>query len=184
MIDNKWQHGPVYFEGLELGPVLSHHDGLLPFRVVLDPGVGTEVILVLHDQTDFMNKLKSIMPFRLFLKTGLARNEFGPLGFLLFWIQDPANPSDYVVAYDVYLNPTEQVQLKLWRDLASQTHWHLFLVGAAGKQEELFEFENGFGLNEFVADVDERCRGIEMVDFYLARDEFANKHSVRDIFNM
>jgi hypothetical protein len=99
-----------------------------------------------------------------------------------FWIEDPQNPLDYVVAYDV--NPTEEVQLILWRDLAAQTHWHLFLVGASGEQEEFFEFENCYRLDEFVAAVEGGCQGIEMVDFYRARDEFGKEHSVRDMFNM
>jgi hypothetical protein len=184
VIDNKWQHGPTRFKVPDLGPVFPQFEGLLPLRVVLDPDVGSEVVLILHDQTDFMDRLKNVKPFRLHTKTGVARNEYGPVGFILFWIEDPENPLDYVVAYDVYVNPTKEAQLSLWRDLAAQTHWHLFLVGARGEQEDLFEFENCYALDEFVKGVETACRGTEMVDFYRATHEFGKRHSVRDIFNM
>ncbi|MGI8732803.1 MAG: hypothetical protein ACR2LM_05815 [Pyrinomonadaceae bacterium] len=65
-----------------------------PFYLVLDPEVGNEVVLILRDGTDFMNKLKATKPFRLFVKTGFAKNQFGPLGCLLFWVQDPATPTE------------------------------------------------------------------------------------------
>ncbi len=183
IVRNKWRHGPVRFEALQLGPVLSEYDGLLPFYVVLDPEVGTEVILIIRDQTDFMNTLKAVSPFRLHLKTGFGRNDYGPFGFFLFWIQDPANTSEYVVAYDTYVNPTNDIQLKLWRALAAQTHWHLFLVGASGEQEGFFEFENSYGLNEALNVLEQASSDISMDDFYRAKQEFQSDYSVTDLFN-
>jgi hypothetical protein len=84
VLDNKWRHEPTRFEIPYLGPVLSQFDGLLPIRVALDPDVGSEVVLFLHDQTDFMDRLKNVKPFLLHTKTGVARNEYGPVGFILF----------------------------------------------------------------------------------------------------
>ncbi|MGI8732802.1 MAG: hypothetical protein ACR2LM_05810 [Pyrinomonadaceae bacterium] len=60
----------------------------------------------------------------------------------------------------------------------------MLLVGAAGKQEDFFEFENSYDLDEFMLTIYENCEGIEMVDFYRARDEFAKDHSIRQIFDM
>lgn len=180
ILRNKWTGGPVRFDGLGL---LPEYDGLLPFYAELDPEVGTEVILTIRDQTDFMNTLKATRPFRLFLKPGIAGNEYGPLGFLLFWIQSPANTSDYLVSYDIYVNPNNDAQLKLWRALAGQTHWHLFLVGARGEQEDFFEFENSYGLNEALDDFEQAFDGIVMLDYVQAVQEFHNKHSVRDLFD-
>lgn len=184
MLQNKWRHGSTRFDIPDFGPVLNQFDGLMPFYVVLDPDIGREVVLILRDRTDFMNTLKATKPFQLFVKTGLVRNEYGPLGFLLFWIQDPKNPNNYVVAYDMYLNPTEEVQIELWSDLASQTHWHLILVGANEQQEDFFEFANCYGLDEFLMTVYEGCEGVEMIDFYRAREEFGQQHSIRQMFDM
>ncbi|SRR6266446_1161518 len=184
MLQNKWRHGSTRFDIPDFGPVLNQFDGLMPFYVVLEPDIGREVVLILRDRTDFMNTLKATKPFRLFVKTGLVRNEYGPLGFLLFWIQDPQNPKDYVVAYDMYLNPTEEVQIQLYADLASQTHWHLILVGPSGEQEDFFEFENCYGLEKFVSSVRQGCKGIPMIDFYRAREEFGRENNLRQIFEM
>ena len=149
-VNNKWLHGPIRFEIPNL-PALSVFDGFIPVYLVLDPDVGKEVVFFLNDRTEFINTLKATKPFRLFVKTGLARNEFGSLGFLLFWIQNPNKPDDYVAAYDMYVNPTDDLQLQLWRDLAAQTHWHIFLVGPSRKQEDFFEFENSYGIQGFVS---------------------------------
>lgn len=184
MLENKWQHGPARFEIPDLGPMLRGFDGLLPVYLELDADVGREVVLILQDHTSFIDTLKATRPFRLFVKSGLARNEFGPIGFLLFWIQNPAKLNAYVAAYDMYLNPTDEAQIQLWSDLATQTHWHLLLLGATGQQEDFFEFENCYDLDEFLMAVYEGCEAIEMVDFYQATEKFGKEHSIQDIFLM
>lgn len=72
MLQNKWRHGPTRFDIPDFGPVLNQFDGLMPFYLVLDPDIGREVVLILRDRTDFMNRLKATKPFRLFVKTGLV----------------------------------------------------------------------------------------------------------------
>ena len=181
--NNKWSHGPTSFEIPDL-PVLDLFDGFIPSYLILDPAVGKEVVLLLNDRTEFINTLKTTKPFRLFVKTGLARNEYGSLGFLLFWIQNPKKPDDYVVAYDMYVNPTDEVQVQLWRDLAAQTHWHVVLVGPKREQEDFFEIENCYGLDEFVQAVRQGCKDIPMIDFYRAREQFGRENSLRQIFEM
>lgn len=181
LLDNKWRHGPTRFEIPEL-PFLNLFDGFIPIYLVLDPDVGKEVVLFLNDRTEFIDTLKATKPFRLFVKTGLARNEYGSLGFLLFWIQNPKNPDDYVAAYDMYVNPTDEGQIQLWGDLAAQTHWHVVLVGPKREQEDFFEFENCYGLDEFVHAVRQGCKDIPMIDFFKAREKFGQEHSIRDLF--
>ncbi len=79
---------------------------------------------------------------------------------------------------------TEEVQIQLYADLASQTHWHLILVGASGEQEDFFEFENCYGLKEFISSVRQGCKGIPMIDFYRAREQFGRQNSLREIFEI
>lgn len=85
---------------------------------VLDADVGEAVALCLQDQTPFMEELRRIRPFRLMLKAGVGRNEFGPLCFMVFWIFSPADPGEAFAACGVSLNPH------------------------SGEQRDLFEFEN------------------------------------------
>ena len=181
-IRNKWGHGSTRFELASLG-LLGDSEGMLPFMVILDEDVGREVVLVIRDNTEFMDQLRRVTPFTLKLKTGVARNDYAPLGFLLFWIENPIDRSEPFAAYDLYINPTQFDQLKVWRTLGAQTHWHLFLIGESGEQEGFFEFENRYGLVEAVETVEKACLGIEMVDFMEAKRVFEEQHSIMDLFH-
>ena len=147
-VNTKWTHGNARFNHPALTDFIGIGDGFFPLPTILDLTIGKEVVLYLRDQTPFMDALCRVRPFRLMLKTGVARNEFGPLAFLLFWVPNPENPTQAFTEYDVYLNPHSQAQVETWWHLAAQTHWHLFLIGDGGEQKDFFEFENIFTLND------------------------------------
>jgi len=159
-------------------------DGFFPIKAALDADVGDEIVLFLRDQTPFMEELCRVRPFRLMLKAGAGRNEYGPLCFMVFWIPNPDHPNEAFAAYDVYLNPHSEVQLATWRELAAQTHWHLFLIGAGGEQREFYEFENIFKLNDTLDAAVEACGPIQLVDFNRAKAKFMQEHSVDDLLRM
>jgi hypothetical protein len=131
-----------------------------------------------------MVELRQVNPFRLMLKSGCARNEFGPLVFFLFWVQNPLNPASAFAAWDCYLNPKNPVQMGLWRKLASQSHWHLILVGSRNQQENFFEFENDHGLAASLDTVEKACQDIATIDFSRAKARFMAEHSIDDLFAM
>ena len=45
-----------------------------------------------------------------------------PIGTFGFERLEPEKPDDYIAAYDMYVNPTDEVQIQLWSDLAAQTN--------------------------------------------------------------
>jgi hypothetical protein len=184
MKNNKWRHGPTRFEVVDLDFLVGPRDGLIPVPIRLDPEIGEEVVLLLRDQTPFMQQLKRVRPFQLFLKVGAGKNRFGPVPFLLFYVPNPADDSQPFVAYDLYLNPNSESQVAQWRKLANQTHWHVFLVGAGNQQEDFFEFENTFRLGESLDSIEAVCKNIQMVDFDRAKAEFGDKHSIKDLYRM
>ncbi len=159
-------------------------DGFLPLPVVLDPAVGEDVALFVRDQTPFMEELSRVKPFRLMVKNGCARNEFGPVVFLLFWVENPMIPGTPFAAWDCYLDPKNDSQVRMWRALASQTHWHLFLIGTAGQQRGFFEFENNYDLGGALDFFDESCRDIATIDFNRAKRRFMDEHAMEDLFQM
>lgn len=181
---NKWLHGPTQFQNLSLDSHMGVHDGFLPLPVILDPSIGEEVALFVRDQTPFMEKLRQINPFRLMLKSGCARNNFGAIIFLLFWVQNPLDYSEPFAAWDCYIDPKDAVMMRLWRALASQSHWHLFLIGTEDKQENFFEFENDYGLNEALDFMESACSNIETIDFNRAKEQFMCENSIDEIFQM
>ncbi len=180
----RWQHGRTCFGHPPLEDYFGLADGFFPMKAILDPELGEETVLYLRDQTSFMEELRHIRPFRLMLKAGAGRNEFGPLCFLVFWIPTPAAPHEAFAAYDVYLNPHSEAQLTMWRNLAAQSHWHLFLIGTGGEQRDFFEFENNFNLDESLNFVSETCGSIQLVDFNRAKDKFMQENSVVDLLRM
>src|SRR5262245_45248136 len=97
--NTKWPHGPSRFNQPVLQEMVGPIDGLFPLKAILNLTTGEEVVLYLRDQTPFMDELCRIQPFRLMLNTGIARNEFGPLAFLLFWVAHPQAPAKELVAY-------------------------------------------------------------------------------------
>lgn len=181
---NRWLHGRSRFEHPPLEYFFGMSDGLLPVKVMLDPDVGWEVVLYVRDQTPFIEELRLVQPFRLLFKAGVGRNEFGPLGFFVFWIPAPALPDKAFAAYDVYLNPKSESQLAKWRELAAQSHWHLFLIGAGNRQRGFFEFENNHHLDDALDFILEACDPIPLLDFDRAKEKFMQKYSLEDLRTM
>jgi len=148
---------------------------------IIDLEIGEEIVLYLRDQTPFMEELRSVKPFRLMLQPGVGRNEFGPVGFLVFWVPSPEQPKAHFAAFDVYMNPHSEQILTLWRRLAAQSHWHVFLIGSGNVQRGFFEFENTFNLQEGLNFIVEACSPIQMIDFQRAARQFMQEHSIEEL---
>lgn len=181
---NPWRHGLRNFEHPPLENFAGVADGFFPLRVVLDFEIGEEIALYLRDQTPFVEDLEQLKPFTLMLKAGVGQNEFGPLCFFVFWVPDPTDPTEAFVAYDVYLNPHDPRQVLVWRLLAAQSHWHLFLIGAGDEQREFFEFENTFNLDAILDFALEAWGPIQLVDFNRAKSKFMLEHTVNDLLHL
>jgi hypothetical protein len=182
--NTKWTQGKTCFEHPPLEDFIGMADGFFPIPATIDPKVGKEVVLYLRDQTSFMEEICRVRPFQLMLNTGVARNNFGPLAFLLFWIPNHDNPAKPFAAYDVYLNPHSKTQMETWRQLANQTHWHLFLIGEGGKQREFFEFENTFDLGDALDFMIEASGPVQMIDFNRAKQMFMVENSMEKLLGM
>ena len=136
----------------------------------------------MFDKTPFIHQIAKTNPFQLRLKTGVANTEFGPVGFLLFYVPDAKRPSQPVVLMDYHIDPKNSEKLAPWRQLASQSHWHLVLIDSGPKVVDLLEFENVFGLDSALAEMVAVCRPLPMKDFPQAKKVFCEMHSVMDLF--
>jgi hypothetical protein len=101
--------------------------------------------------------------------------------FMVFWIPSPTDSDEAFAAYDVYLDPHSDIQVATWRELAAQSHWHLFLVSAGGGQRGFFEFENTFNLDENLDFVLQATRSIPLVDFNRAKAKFMDEHTLEEL---
>jgi len=158
-------------------------DGLVPVPTVINLDVGEEVVLYLKDSTLFVNILARTRPFNLRVHGGVARNQHGCLGFFVFWIPSPLNEVDPLVIFDLYVNLKSDALLGMWRELAFQTHWHLFLLDQRDEQRGYFEYTNTFRLQDYLEEMQAYCHGIKVLDFDKTKAEFMATKSVEDLFD-
>ncbi|MBE0552002.1 MAG: hypothetical protein IH619_06455 [Ignavibacterium sp.] len=184
ILNNKWNLGKANFGTHKVSKAYKDFNGIYTVYAALDNSIGTEVILYIRDETDFIYDVAKVRPFDLFMKSGVVRTEFGPLLFLLFFIPDPRFEDRPFAMFDDHLNPLSPEQLSVFYDLSRQTHWHLFLINKENEQIEFFEFENNYGLYETLQTVEEACKGMQSIDFLKAQEQFINKYSLADLYRM
>ncbi len=158
-------------------------EGILPLPVCLSERTGTEVVLLYIDHSPYIYELARILPFNMFLKSGLGRTSRGPVLFHLFrfYAEDPTQP---VLLVDAYANPFNPQHMTTWRGLSRQSHWHIFLVDSRSDQAGFFEFPNNFNLGQTLDTVTEVCRNMQEGDFTAAKEEFISKYTVDDLDEM
>jgi hypothetical protein len=183
-LHNKWPGGPVNFDFSSLPPEFDEVEAMLPLPLCLDPQVGTESVLLWFDRTEFIHQLAATQPFNLMMKSGVVRTDYGPLMFLVFWVPNPKDPLEPMSIVDCHLNPLNAQSLAIWRDLARQSHWHLFLLDGYNEQQGFFEFENGYGLGEALDAAEDACKEMESSDFNLAKAQFCRNFNLPDLLHL
>jgi hypothetical protein len=174
---------------LELGdyPILDMvpaSGGIVPMLVVLEEHIGTEMVLFLIDKTPFIYTLAKVKPFELMLRIGMVATSHGPVAFLLFYVRNRDEPDNPFFTYDLHLNPFNARMMTTWRDLARQSHWHLLLVDGAKEVVGFLEFANVYGLGEALAAIAKACCDLQPGDFNLAKQEFCDRYSLKDLFEL
>lgn len=184
ILNNKWNLGKANFGIHKVPKAYEDYNGIYAIYASLDKSIGTEVVLYIRDETDFIYKLAKQKPFKLFLKPGVVNTTYGPLLFLLFWVPDSVVKNRVYVEFDVHLNPLQPEHLAVFYDLSRQSHWHLFLINKENEQIEFFEFENNYGLYESLIFLEEACSSKVSIDFLKAKKEFMSKYSLKELFLM
>jgi len=181
--NNAWLHGATRLQPFRFPSGMDCVEGLLPIPVVINLDVGQEVVLFLKDTTPFVNTLAKTHPFNLRAHGGVARNQFGCLGFFVFWIPSPFNARVPLATYDLYVNLGNEKILGMWRELAFQTHWHLLLLDRKNEQRGFWEFRNTFRISNFLGEMEDFCRGIPVLDFDKTKAQFMVEKSVEELFH-
>lgn len=158
--------------------------GITPIPAVFERRIGSEVALALIIKNAYIRELAKIRPFDFRLTTGLVQTRFGPVAFLLFYVRNPADPSDPYFAHDYHLDPLDPGAMAVWRDLARQSHWHLVLVDGAQQVQDVFEFENVYDLGDALDTFAEAVAGMATLDFTRAHQEFSNQCSIDDLLKI
>lgn len=183
-IKNQWSHGKICFDFPNLDQCMGSRDGFIALKAVIDERVGEEVVLFIRDQTPFMEKLKSVAPFRFMMKNGIGKTSYGNLIFFLFWVDDPENSKKPISMWDWFVNPSEEYYADLLDKMSRQSHWHLFLVGKDNQQTNFFEFKNNYEILD-VLELAKKTGVIENAEsMKSAILEFQSQYTLDDMYNM
>lgn len=182
--NTKFTLTPGKFEADDFPPALNALDGLVPVPVTIDLTVGEEVALYWLDRTPFIREMARIRPFRLFMRSGLYRSDFGPLMWLLFYVPNSQPQPQPFGSVECHINPCDSKQVVMWRRLANQSYWHLTLLGAGNAVADFFEFENAFLLDEAVDTMEQACHGMQVTDFMAAKQQFWDRFTMDDLYAM
>jgi hypothetical protein len=176
--DTKWRHGSAYFEPVRFPAAYANAGGLVPVKAVINIEVGEEVVLYLRISNPLLARLAKIKELQLRLNCGVARNEFGPLGFLLFWVPFRNSPQNALTIFDLYVNIANEALMSMWRELAYQTHWHVFLLDEHDMQRNFWEFTNTFRLDQALNEIVAFCGALPVIDFDRAKEKFIAESSL------
>jgi CheY-like chemotaxis protein len=182
MFDNRFRHGKCHFELAGTSPATVEMSGARFEKVTLDEEIGPEIVLKLTDLTPFAHELKQ-KRFALRLKSGVVQTSIGPVLFLFWWIPPIANGKPFAL-YEQILNPTHTGILEMLRQVASQTHLHLLLIGPGQELLDVYEFQSTFGLDNLIWVAENACREYCGMDFIAAKEEYDRRYKLMELFRM
>lgn len=186
--NNQWRSGKTSWASLDSLPLgLPNQDGfsgVLPLPLVLDPKIGSEVVLLIIDRTDFAYEIARLEPFRLNIQSGLVPCPSGPVLFFLFWLANPKMSQVSFASFECTVNPHNPDMMLVYWELVRQTHWHVFVIGPGGEELKWFEFENEFNLELTLESVAKVVPQYPCRDFNAAKLEFQTQYSLDDLFSL
>lgn len=182
MFDNRFRHGTCHFELAGTSLATVGMTGARFEKVTLDEEIGPEIVVTLTDLTSFAHELKR-KRFALRLKSGVAQTSLGPVLFLLWWIPPITNGTPFAL-YEQVLNPTHAGVLEMLRQVASQTHLHLLLIGPGQELLDVYEFQNTFALDKLIWVAETACREYCGMDFIAAKEDYDRSHELMELFRM
>jgi hypothetical protein len=181
-LNNKWTDISANIKLTGFPEKFNNYNGILILTTIVDSKIGEENILIIRDSTDFIYELAKVKPFRMIVKPGIEKTNYGPVFYLLISIENPVLPSKPFAIYDKAYDPNNKEHILFLNNLANQTHWHVFLLNKDNKQIGSYEFENVFDLDLFVPIFVKICAGKETIDFNKAREAYEMKNSLEELY--
>ena len=134
----------------------------------LDARIGTEAVLVLKEDREFLNELKQRGPLKLQVNAGAANTTSGPILFMLWWFPPLTNKRPYA-SYELLFSPLKTEPLEI---ASRQTHIHLLIVDEFNQVFDVVEFENVYQLERLVEAASKIRPYLTRYDFARARSAF------------
>jgi hypothetical protein len=183
MIDNKWGHGKVKLVlPITLPSVFLVSSGIKPVCCILDQRVGPEIILLITEPRKLATEFEGRDITGFFVKSGLVNTSYGPVYWILFYFPSPANGQK--VTYENVVNPKDEEQVSIYRQLAEQKYWHVVIADDQGEVINFFEFTNHYGLSDALKKLQQVCSELHVSDFMAAKAEYQTTHSVDELLEI
>lgn len=182
MLDNKWKQGKVHFEFSKLPQIILASSGIKPISAILDINVGEEIILLITEPREKVKEFEGMDITRLMLKLGLVNTSFGPVCFILFYFPSPFNGGE--VAYENTVNPKDDQQLLIYKQLSQQKYWHVVIADDMGRVVNFFEFPNQYDLADTINHLESACKNMEVTNFMAAKAEYESGYSIDQLLAM
>lgn len=179
MRDNKLgstPRGPFHLHGI----CDRFGNGLHPVSMTLSKVIDEEIVLVLIDDTDFIDTISNTTPFNFYFKSLVVSTSGGPVAVFVFYVS-MNKYSRPIYIHDISFNPTITQNYQPWLDISKQTHVHLLLVNKFEMTVNLFEFVNNFEFDVAVEVIQKATIG-KFVYWDIASTEYNSKFSPIDVF--
>jgi hypothetical protein len=150
--------------------------------VMLMPHIGLEVVLILKEQAEFVEQIRSHGPFQLNLKAGAVNTRAGPILFMLWWFP-PLTDGKPFAAYELLTSPeSSPTGTQLIARASEQSHLHLVILDENEEVNDVVEFENNYELKHLVAAGAEISKNLVNYDFSRTAAAFFQEVSQEDLW--
>ena len=182
ILNNEWTRGAAQLVFPPLPEKMRGGSGCLLHEANFDATVGREVCVIIREDSAFCDTLAGIPSIEVSCRPRLVATNHGIIILLIFVVHDP---TQIHTLYEVFLNPYRQGPIDLLSRWSRQTHLKVILFDSDNDVvRRWFEFDNNYGINEFLATT-LSCVHTELEgDFHLARQEFMATHSMNDLLEM
>ena len=180
--DNSWP-GPANFAPPPLPDWMWTRDSIWPMPATVFQEVGEEILLVIVDPTDDAAKLARLQPFELQTVVGALNTPHGTLGYAVFAVANPAGGQPYA-AWEHFFDLADADRMAPYRALATQSHWHVLILGRGPTTLNVFQFENIYDLTAGIRTAESFAADNPLEDVGEAMVWARETYTLLDLFNM
>lgn|GEM_PF-2606821 len=180
--DTRWSSPHDAPRRLGLPSALSGATCALLLTASIDPVVGDEIIIaLLAASVAEARELADAAPLRVGAVCGVLPTSSGPLLSTLWTVADPRGGWEPLAVHQALDDPSDATALGPLRRLASQSHWHVAIVGPDLDVHRWAQLDNRFGLGEALEGCVELARPLGPTDVHAARLEAAARWTPLDV---
>jgi hypothetical protein len=181
--NNKWTLGNVELIMPPMPEDFMKQPGMYCLHTTFDKRIGKEVVVVLYEDTEYINELKKIKLFKFNMSSLTINTSYGPVGVFIFYFDDPLQKDKSIAIFEKPVNIADYNHLKPWLELADQTHIHVILVNKLYEVIGFYEYENTYNFEKAI-DIFMKLNPELVSDFNKALEEYNKDYSLEYLYQL